>query len=946
MKKISSFFLLIFLSVLLASPQMATRADASNISERGQIAIEQIATCVNSDGKNALNVAYLIDESGSLKWNDPKNLRVQGLIRSLEQFRDVSVSKPYFTVNRVLATFGNKFTVQKDWEKLDNGQLKSDLDWISETVPKLVEGQSTDWTLGIKGILNEFKKVQGSNTCNVLVWFTDGGVQVQNDVKTESSLSELCGVNPVTGQKTGKIGLVDELRKNGINIQGVLLQNQAYFENPKAANPKSSPESAAIEKARMSFFLPVIEQAGTVLQGAFISSGGVSSFQCGTYSGAGGVLQVVTDPLDIIWPPIQFSCLANNGRVLPVAGGKVKVDAALTRFTVTSPIKNFALKNGDGTEIANREGTSKGDVSTKLIGSSSSIIEVSGKISDVNSVTKPGVWSISSSDLGRVVFCGFLDLGIDLKVGTCYVGETCDYSGQITRFGRAVDQTNFRSIRATSALVTEQGNVGTPTALNIDVQNSTFQGSITPPGNSNFTNLKITLKVVTETGIEFSLGTIKPIRVIPAGNYPELTPSPINITDFTQGLIGRSGVAQASLKLKAPSRTNGEICLAALEVRSDVNPNRINGYVSKVDGKDLKDNPCFQLQAGSEQIAALEISNSDSADGAVSGYISAVLKADGQPDIETKVDIQFETSTLTDGGLIYRLSLLMFLGLAIPLGVLAYINSRNSRIVLDNIYRASIPVTLTSAGNFVTPSRVEKGKTSDLLSHEDFLPFSSGKEVVRSKQIGSEILSGKAPINPFGNLRSTITTSPGQVIASSAFGSGKSKFQSNQAYGALNPSGLVYVTLSGPATALLKAQNQGESENNEKIEGNLTALLSLNTGDPTAQVDYLNTRIMHEGGWLNNLLNTSEVAPVASKVKNPKKSKRNKKETLVVPPEADDWGSPDSNSAANSIAPERNSAKSNPSNVKPAADEWGTTAQQSDWGSTDPSNNSGTKEEW
>lgn len=452
LKKLAPF--LIITAAIM--PTTLSQSFAGVISDRGQLAIDQIATCINSDSKDVLNVMYLIDESASLRTNDPTNLRVQGLTKSLEQFRDVTTTKPYFTVNRAFTTFGDKFTVRKSWEKLSNDKLQDDIEWINSNVPKLNQGRSTDWNLGLKGVLNEFSKVQSANSCNVLVWFTDGGVAVLNDSATRNSMIEICGFDPATGQKTGNQALIDKFRNTGINIQGVLLRNQAYIDDPVGFTKGDyTKEEAAIEIARMSYFLPVVEQVGDVSNGAFVTDG-PDKFNCGSFTGAGGVLQTVSDPLDIIWPPVQFSCLANNGRVIPINNGEIKVDAALTRFSVTVPAKNFSLKNADGQSIATGQGASQGDVSSKFINSSKTIIEISGKINSASQITKPGIWTISSIDLERAVFCGFLDLGIDVKVGTCYTGDECTYTGQFTRFGKAVDLDNFQSVKASSTLIDEQ----------------------------------------------------------------------------------------------------------------------------------------------------------------------------------------------------------------------------------------------------------------------------------------------------------------------------------------------------------------------------------------------------------------------------------------------------------------------------------------------------------
>ena len=945
MKKLFSYSL--SLLVVLASLSTLPQAIAvdSGLTDRGKQAIEQIATCINSDGKNQLNVLYLIDESGSLNWNDPDNLRVQGIKRSLEQFRDVSVSKPYFSINRAITTFGSAFTVRKSWEKLSGSSLDGDLEWIDSNIPKLNQGKFTDWNQGLKGAYEQFQKVQSAASCNVMIWFTDGGVQVGNDPnQTRKSVAEICGADPVTGAKNGQEALIDKFRKSGINIQGVLLRNQKYIDDPSGViGEEVSQEDLENELARMSLFLPVIEQSGAVRNGAF-STGGPGTFDCGTFTGAGGVLQVVADAIDIIWPPIQFNCLSENGRIIPIAqNGQVKVDAALTRFTLTSPAKSFAVKNQAGVEIANAKGASGGQVSVLPIDNSSSVVQVVGKVSSSNGVTQPGVWKVQSADLQRAVFCGFIDIGVNVSAGTCYIGEKCDYSGSLTRFGRPINFDSFQSIKVFSTQIDSQGMAGALSPLNVDQATGEFSSSFTPQGNSDVANLKIAIKVVTQTGIEYSLGTIKPIRVIPPGYYPEISPSPITKDAFSQNLIGKRGEALATITLKGPSRTNGQICFGPLEVRSDVNPNRIDGYVSQLDQKDLSSKPCFTLLAGSSQDVQLSIKNGDSADGNVTGYLTATLKSDGKEPIETKVDVQFATETQIDEGRFgLLLALFMFLGIALPLALLSIINSRNSRIVLDNVYRASIPVIFSSSGNFVNVSRSEKLSSGALLSQEDFSPFSSGKEVVRSKQIGTEVLQGKTPKNPFGMLQALLTTSPGMVIASSAIGQTRKKLPSNQAQGSLNPSGLVFVTLTDSANSELVKENQGSKESTDRVEGTLTALLSLNTGDPVAQVDYLNTRIMHEGGWLNNLL---DVTPAVAKVASPKKAKKSKSEKGVAAPAEgaiDEWGSPTSN--ADHSTPQKSSGSTQPPSQQAPTDNWGSSSTNSDWDT--PGSSGGSKEEW
>ena len=289
----------------------------------------------------------------------------------------------------------------------------------------------------------------------------------------------------------------------------------------------------------------------------------------------------------------------------------------------------------------------------------------------------------------------------------------------------------------------------------------------------------------------------------------------------------------------------------------------------------------------------------------------------------------------------------MFLGLALPLALLSIINSRNSRIVLDNIYRANIPVILTSSGNFVNVARVVKLSGSNLLGQEDFSPFSSGKEVVRSKQIGAELLKGITPRNPFGMLQAILSTSPGLVIASSTPHQGRKGMPNNQTQGAINPSGLVYVTLTETANEQLKAENQGNRESTDRIEGSLTALLRLNTGDPVAQVDYLNTRIIHEGGWLNNLLSVVP-SPVKDETSEPEKKSRNKKGAVapvaLLAAEADEWGTTSTSRTETPDGLGNSSSGTSASTPKTSSDDWDGPSTSSDLDS--PGSTRSSNEEW
>ena len=277
LKKLGAFAATLIISLTL--PTMNPTAIAtSKMTTWGADAVEQIATCINSSGqKDVVNVLFLIDESGSLNWNDPDGLRVEGIKATLDQFRSIAVQKPYFKVNRAITTFADGFNsnLGKPWQELTEDQLDDDKKWIDKNVPDFVTGNSTNYAKGLQGAYDYFESQLSQNSCNVLVWFTDGAINLSSSsgMSTAEGVAQICGVDPITGKKTVGTPIIDKFRKSGINIQGVLLRNEDYLNNPDqkkyldatgATSVNSAKARAEDESNGMTYFNPIVEYSGTV----------------------------------------------------------------------------------------------------------------------------------------------------------------------------------------------------------------------------------------------------------------------------------------------------------------------------------------------------------------------------------------------------------------------------------------------------------------------------------------------------------------------------------------------------------------------------------------------------------------------------------------------------------------------------------------------------------
>ena len=948
MRKFFSLTTVLLISLGMFTASTPGASAGPEISDWGKQAVQQIATCVNSSGqKDVVNVLFLIDESGSLRWNDKQNLRVEGLKSALEQFASIAEYRPYFTVNRAFSTFAQDFKVidGKGWAELTDKSLEGDKNWIDSKVPSLTSGKTTDYARALNGAYDYMKPQITPNSCNILLWFTDGALNAGPTVtapatiaSTDKAYQEICAVNPRTGAPTGGVAIIDKFRNSGINIQGILLRNADVIANP--GNYELEQADVEEESRGMTYFKPIVEYSGNV-DTAYFNGSSKLDIKCGSPVGAKGVVTEVGDPIDIIWPPTQFECITSSGRVIEAQGGSINIDPGFTRFKASALKDGFVLKNAKGQVLANSKGASVGDVQVSYFGAGDVAISASGNVLE-NSVLAPGKWTFTTKDYARSVFCGYLDLAIEIKNDPCYEGESCSFNGVITQIGRSVNFADYKSKNLRYGFIDPTNQSISYSSLTFD-DSGKFKASFNPTGRTDslgFANLIVTLDVTTKSGYEFTFSAIQQVQPLPPGRYPEVNPNPINTSDFTAPLDGKSGAATAPIIIKGPSRTNGEVCFKDLEVRTDPNPNRVNDYQATLDGKNLKDINCIPVSAGESLNYILEIKNSESADGVVSGFIPVVFKSDGQEDIAGQVPVSFETKVkINDVRFWIIFALCMFLGLMLPLTVLKILQLRAARIAVSPLSKATTPVLLTASGGFVSIKRTEKGSGTDIFTESDFEGFMHSDAKEKQIQIGSETLRGNAPVNPFAAPRAILATSPGMIVASSdIWSTNKHGLERHEAVASLNPAFAMHLTLSETALAALKAMNQTGDAPDFPIEGNITGLLNFNSADPVTQVNALNLKLSTDAGWLNNLLKIEDMPAAPTKGGSAATGSDWDQPTK---PSDDGWGA--------SSATTSTSKPSTQGSTTTSSDEWGgsTTSSNDDWGTTGNSGSSSSKnDDW
>jgi len=262
-------FILSLLSTIIF-PMSSARADK---------AFDALAACINKETSTQVNIMFLIDSSGSLKFaddnkspgSDPEGKRAEIIASSILLLERINQEKKLFFA---LTTFdstspgqdknGKKYE-EYPWKQANLENVKDASEW-SEKIKNFNNGQKTDWAAGLRNAqkkLSEAPESEGE-ACQAIIWFTDGGIDVgggPEDLK--KSIRQLCGIAPGE-QGVPQTSLITSIRESGIHLIGVFLK-------PQVINDKN--------RGRVSLFKPTVLGQGVIEPGD-IEEG---AFNCGEY---------------------------------------------------------------------------------------------------------------------------------------------------------------------------------------------------------------------------------------------------------------------------------------------------------------------------------------------------------------------------------------------------------------------------------------------------------------------------------------------------------------------------------------------------------------------------------------------------------------------------------------------------------------------------------------
>ena len=885
------FFSLAAVFALILSAGIFAPSVAQAGYDAGEGAFAELAACARSESTTDVNIFFLIDSSGSLSKpvngkpaSDPLDVRADILSQTIEQLSALNSQK---RVNFALDTFditspgGGGSYKGYDWTEATEGNVAKASSWVKEKIPGYDGGKATNWLEGLKRATKQLSAAPNSNgeVCQAIIWFTDGGLDVDNvasDMSKESSaIRELCGVEPTDG-KGSTSGIIESLRADGVNLIGVLLTPEKGKEFGKGPG----------FDGLVSYFGPIVTGEGNVDGRDFKGARG-QGFQCGRVpvpaSYASGEVLVADDPDALARQFIEMIEQIVVGAPIDVEeDNSFYVDKGVSDVSIVIPAAEWdILRPNNLPKIVSSSRETKFRVSTV------------GKISVVRFQNEDGFegqWRVNLGGNGRISV--FMQSGLRIKLDPAVkieVGKGIQtINGTILDAkGKPADLSVYTSVKMRVIALDESGmdRRSEPRELNVNVQNATWSGPFEPFSGGATSKMRITIFANTPN-LELPPvpQNFNPPLIVP-DEYAKVDSPKVVLSD----LVFSKNPAIGEVILIGANKGTSAVKFAKPEIVGDFQGRTAAEFdfklINRKTGEAVAFDEWVNLDEKERVAIEVQVDSGLKGDGDVSFNLPIqVRSSSGGEVIDSLVKASFTEVTPQKGkGLL--VSLFMFLGTALPLLLMQLVNYFFSRFRLKGARVATVPVVVT-----VTPTSVTMkpaGARPSLLVIEDFQYIEAKYDSTRKYPVEFQsqviaTLSATLPKNPFGTSTGLVETLPGSKVASSEYP--MSSATGTSAGAALNPNRYFFAV----------AQNLPEdtSTGSYEIEAALTVFMStLDEGNASGQIAEMLGTIKDSSMWAS--LADSPVVPQGKPVKGEKapKEKNEKKEKKAKKEKVEDSGS-------------------------------------------------------
>lgn len=848
-------------------------ASPATLTPAGTEGLAQIATCLRSNPN--LVALLVVDESGSLEGTDPDNRRADILadfVLSLAALSGQETPNGARSVQFAANTFAVDSRPLVPWTSLTPDNVEKISSQLRDQIPTLNQGQGTDYEAAIKGARGSISEGVAQldapvPPCKLVVWFTDGVLQVGDSAANAESARQLCATD----------GPINGLRKDGIHLVSVLLFNRSELE----LFPEEEQE--------------MLKSGIGLLQATAEGQGGSGKYEttCGRAPvpddfAKGAFFEGNLDALAGQFA--QAIALGSGGTaVTGLEGSPVAFDieAGFTSFWVTALAPDgFQLASPSGDSLTGEPGSSGAPVAGAQAEVTWSGDTFTAKIPVTDggygqwTLTRPGM----SDQVGVYLFS---DYRLTVDPVELIAGEQATVTGQVTTAsGQPANLTGFSAADLTVTQIID-GQTVEPVPFNLDLANGTFSGTFIPETSSTEVRFDLTLALTTKSDFPLTPLTTTFIQQVKLpGAYPQLSPAALDLGSIQNRGDTSSGTLQIAGSADGPT----QVCVRAASIDSDLPDAQTTVTANPANG-------CIDIaQSGSASIDVTAFLGSAVADGGeVSGILELAVTNAPTADLpETKervVQVPFSVQVLPIGPVLWVPFVLTALGVILPLVVLWLVNWRAARLRLDGLMMARIPVQIPLEPGGM-PRRLD-GRPGPLLTYED-LSFAPAPERARSWQPGPETLRARTPWNPFGSVKA-------QVIASS-----ESAVVSNQPPNSSKSGAIAGVGLcpSMSAYLLVPRADIAEGALGEGVEGELVAFLIPENLQRDAQ--HLLTSIMSFAGWgdlLVQMKSSAAKAPIQESAASPASTSVTPDFNPPAPQGRFDLGSPPAGAAPSAPTP-------------------------------------------
>jgi hypothetical protein len=757
-------------SITVGGPARAADDQTSELNPVGARAFQQLGECL-SPKDSTLNVLYVLDASSSLADDtDTEGLRFGILAQSLRQLGALSQDRQ---INTAVASFDLGFDERQPWQQVDQASATALADWANSRPQWWGAGQGTNWEAALEQGDALMRQAPGfKDACNMLVWVTDGGINVDGDWsevdKNAAAMKAICATDPVTGEPLNRPAIVDSMRTSGIHLIGVLLQSAPYLDALRGQGADGR-KRAAVEESRQGYMRPLTEGEGPVDTTGFTSGkGSTLDYLCGgsplDEGRAAGALLLGSSPIALAYQLGSLSGRLAGAQPVEVSDGPpytFTVPAGVNLIDAQIAGENWSVVSPDGNVVATPDAANTPGVSVISEGGLAGVRLAGDVVSD-------GTWTINVTEppaRPRVSLAAQLEgtyAPAELRVGetaTVVFAFTDQFTGQPAsaddyrvgeidvqaRAGR--ESTPLACVPASDAIAVSceftPEQVGTAT-IDASVTIVTAEGE--PPFTTEFT------------------GTFDQ-PVLPAATFPQVSPDAVALSD----LDGKRGTATGTVTVVGPEEGSGQVCFPeASDVRIDSD---VVDRASEYNFSTTAWGQCLSVGTGEQVTVPISVTNPVPATGSVQASFDVTLKSDAT-DATYPQTVSLTFDTIRQGTPPWWLLLaLVAAGVGIPLGLLYLQSLAASKLSMKGLRMASVPVqvTMRPSGASVERRTASADGATTLTSLDDWQYMSTSLERPRTARVAEGItLAAVTPRGPLSPLRAEARAPSGARIVTDA----------------------------------------------------------------------------------------------------------------------------------------------------------------------------------